>query len=111
MKRYEILCTKSQIRKAIRLGAPIKDCEVTAEQMLGWLEEKFKLRIDVDLEEDCSDDADGNIADRWDYYCFYIYIGHKCMYYGDMDQYDTSRDATLAGIDKAFDILKELNNY
>lgn len=60
MDRYAILCTESQTRKALTLGAPIETCGYyykqqfgcntisdtdlhiipTAEQMIGWLEEQ-----------------------------------------------------------------------
>ena len=51
MEKYTIYCTEAQTKKALELGAPIQTikkpqysvgliAKVTAEQMIGWLEEQ-----------------------------------------------------------------------
>lgn len=110
MNKYTIHCTEEQTKKAFELGAPIVilpnyeeykgfpfvrhtngneyPCAIpTAEQMLGWLEERG-LYIQID-----------NMAST-------VGVDFKTIY----DRIKTSRkEATLAAIDVALDYLIRIN--
>lgn len=119
---YTIHCTAEQAKKALKLGAsiefeqtfrynwkdgkrePYPDIEVdkngepilikpTAEQMIGWLEEKgFLFYI-------CKDPVNENV---WDYSICYKTIKNKII--GAIN-FKIKREATLAAIDVALDYL------
>lgn len=109
MNRFEIYCTAEQTKKALELGAPIREIDYpkdnqeyiqtnnlrfylipTASQMLGWLEEQG-LCIDADW--------------TWD--------GRVTMWVWDNTEKervytsntDSRQEATLAAVDAALDYL------
>lgn len=113
MEEYTIYCTPEQTKKAFELGAPIKTRSYrfndhskdffaeegkgyfipTAEQMIGWMEEKEGIR-EISLH---------HLKDSW----------HICVYLDNDDithtelSYSSRKEATIAAIDAA---LKYLNN-
>lgn len=116
MSDYTILCTETQTRKALELGAPIlnyhnaivsdslphyivgeigKDWNVficsTAEQMLGWLESQHPIdHIDIYKQ---------------------ITTWRFCVYTSTLDRRagkgDSRQEATLAAIDSALEYLSQ----
>lgn len=111
MEQYTIFCTPEQTRKALELGAPIEELEyncqqgwiyekVTAEQMIGWLEEQG---IAIILESIMDGDGIG-----------YCWIAHTFNYNEDMcmkdDKMLSRKEATLAAIDAALEYLIKLKD-
>lgn len=110
MDKYTIYCTEEQTRTALKLGAPIETYKpividskaggsfttpaietVTAEQMIGWLEEQEDIKeIFVTIE-----------YINW-HYAIILSSGRviECN-----DSYDSRKEATLAAIDAALDYL------
>lgn len=94
MNRFTIYCTEAQTRQALKLDAPIQTikkpqysvgliAKVTAEQMIGWLEEQgFYFNLNT---VGCSVEIDFNC----------IYENHSM----------SRREATLAAIDAALERL------
>lgn len=108
MNRYTIYCTEEQAIKAFELGGPLQhnwqeeDLIVfiekegykkipTAEEMIGWLEEKGKLRIGIDA--------------NWCFWCYTILDNRQIVEQGI--EYQTRKEATLAAIDAALNYLVE----
>lgn len=112
MNRYEICCTEEQTRKALELGAPIEilpnytefrgfpfvKCQdgnerpcvpPTAEQMIGWLEEKG---IYIDIEHINNYCAMVSITDQ--------YIGNPIVY-------PSKKEVILTAIDAALEYLSQ----
>lgn len=117
MEKYTIMCTESQTKKALELGAPIifkcqkvryldggysyeiveKDGEPvletpTAEQMIGWLEEQGGIKH-IDIYRNC---------DYWGYGVI-TYM----TTYDVTKHFSTRKEATLAAIDAALDYLSK----
>lgn len=108
MEEYTIYCTESQAKKALELGAPIEEigynCQqgyiyekVTAEQMIGWLEEQG-ISVKAMCFSWCNENkptwqvhAYQSTTNFWDEIAF----GHS----------KSSKEATLAAIDAALDYL------
>ena len=119
MERYTIYCTEEQTKKALELGAPIPNHKLaghyeenlpknwfykdgkcyqktTAEQMIGWLEERG---IYIDITNSCGVTPQGG-----------NYHLSSCEFnehgYSDKKHpYPTRKEATLAAIDSALDYL------
>ena len=111
MNRYEIKCTEEQTKKALELGAPIDFFEEndehnehvvhvgqglyaiipTAEQIIGWLEDK-----EIFLEMRHTDEK-----------MFHIWVGSFIPYPDGSwtKSYPTIKEATLAAIDAALEYL------
>lgn len=120
MERYTIYCTPEQTRKALQLCAPIdkvpisgrenrpcfftkspdeegwNDCDAyycpTAEQMIGWLEDKFLNEIHIEQ------DANGG-------WLYFIYNGCNVDVTESFDTMHTRKEATIAAIDAALEYL------
>lgn len=120
MDKYTIPCTESQTKKALKFGAPIETYKpiiidskaggsfttptmetVTAEQMLGWLEDN-KLIIQIECSE----------------YCNWFFRIKKVTHYLESDNWDLTnidcvydfssrKEATLAAIDAALEYLSD----
>lgn len=110
MNKYSILCTNEQTKKALELGAPIETYKpiiinsknggsfttptietVTAEQMLGWLEEQESIiSIEVTI-------YDG-------YWQGYVETTNYKDAIGK-NGYSSRKEATLAAIDAALNYL------
>lgn len=128
MHRYTIYCTPEQIKKALKLGAPISGSLIvngvtykldkcylandmvyiipTTEQMIGWLEEQGIL-IDI------------NPIDGLHFYWILRtkelddgsgkYMWESQYTTPEIDgEYDTPKEATLAAIDAALEYLESL---
>lgn len=113
MNNYTIYCGVAQTKKALELGAPvitkpykgrvienaffIKDdlmCVFpTAEQMIGWLEERISY-IDVIKQED----------NTW---LYIIYFKNNSNRNITVKGFSSRKDATLAAIDAALDYLEK----
>ena len=119
MEQYRILCSPKQTKKAIELGAPIEHARVidtinghsiqipeetgdfylvpTAEQMIGWLEEKgIMLNIAT------------NPFDE-----FKIIVSKAGGYFdniADIEWNESRKEATLAAIDAALEYLSNNKN-
>lgn len=122
MNNYTIYCTNEQTKKAFELGAPIRTVKSirtkdtilsddvieydentftyvvspTAEQMIGWLEEKLQ-EIYV-----------SHISDGW-YYSLIITTYEVIPFSIGQKTFKTRKDATLAAIDAALNYLKNHN--
>lgn len=117
MNKYTIYCTTKQTEKAFKLGAHVEeDCSTlrhdasrttyindryysypTAEQMLGWLEERDIIEeIEVGIYED----------DKWTYMVHLknnpARVNHTL--------YNSRKEATLAAIDAALEYLSNNKN-
>lgn len=107
IKDYTIYCTTEQTKKALELGAPIEEFNVssikgqksynypTAEQMIGWLEEQE----DIDLISICK----SSFGD-WDYFIF----SKTAEIAVHARVYDSRKEATLAAIDAALEYLSSV---
>lgn len=115
---YTIYCSEEQKKKALKLGAPIETYEpiviqsraggsfttptiehVTAEQMIGWLEdhdEIFEIQVDR-----------ASYESRTNNWSFVIYVKQDCDVINAPKVYFDRKEATLAAIDAALDYLKE----
>lgn len=98
MERYTIYCTLEQIRKASLYGAPIQiyetpflDKPVTAEQMIGWLDECGKQTIEI-----CRPSQSNT---SWGIFINNIQVVGE--------YYDTREAATLRAIDIALQYLEQ----
>lgn len=119
MNKYTTHCTEEQTKKAFELGAPIVilpnyeeysgfpfvrhtngneyPCVIpTAEQMIGWLEER----------EDIDEIAPMKKGDYW------VYVVYMAGIWSDIESpedafYPTRKEATLAAIDAALDYLSK----
>lgn len=123
MKKYTIYCTPEQTRKAIKLGAPIKECGYyykqkigcetisdtdlriipTAEQMRGWLMDKLCAKT-FQTKHYSLRDIEGY---------GYLIIGKDCVIerapvLNGRWLLCSDREATLAAIDAALEYL--INN-
>lgn len=113
MKKYITYCTETQAKKARELGAPIEVKSIekapkdwqgkayftgtatcaklpTTEEMTGWLEDTFDVRIGVI-----------KVFTKYD---FYIKYGDK-LTVKHVSGYNSRREATLAAIDVALNYL------
>lgn len=106
--QYTIYCTQEQTKKAFELGAPIEDFDPdrnngfvykgkvitypTAEQMIGWLEER----------EEISDLHIFKPAIRWTFELYTSNGGGK----NNHPLFNTRKEATLAAIDAALEYLE-----
>ena len=114
MDRYTIYCTEAQTKKALELGAPIKTYKpiiinskaggsfttptietVTAEQMIGWLEEQ---RLGIDVTSD-------NYGYEWSVWVKKEHSRTLSFVAENQDYIDSRKEATLAAIDAALDYL------
>lgn len=110
MNIYSIFCTEEQIKKALKLGAPIETYKpiiinskaggsfttptietVTAEQMIGWLEQNPRIS-DFDIYRSGST-----------YWAFFV--TKFCGLIKSKKKYFSRKEATLAAIDEALDFL------
>ena len=106
---FTIYCTEEQTRKALELGAPIQYASIkdirleryiydgeewyvfpTAEQMVGWLEEKFNLQFFTGLDID-------------DLFFFNIYDNDRLVL--EPKSKPSRKEATLTAIDVALEYL------
>lgn len=95
---YTILCTQEQTIKAIELGAPIEGIFIpTAEQMIGWLEEKGLIFNIVKVT---------GLFNKASWYGFKI-ISRRGYTEYNVVQHHSRPEATLAAIDAALDYLIE----
>ena len=116
MNKYTICCSEEQTHKALNLGAPIKKAETrydlyneryffiddedkatiipTAEEMIGWLEEKIYHIVVVK-----------NKNGTW----FYMIYCENSLIHEIKSDYTTRKEATLAAIDAALEYLENLN--
>lgn len=106
MNRYTIYCTAEQTKKALILRAPIEHwgntsnlITPTAEQMIGWLEDK-RISVKAFCFSWCNENkptwqvhAYNESTDFWDEVAF----GHS----------ESCKEATLAAIDAALDYLSK----
>ena len=98
MNRYTIYCTEAQIKKALKLNAPIQyDDELpsltispTAEEMIGWLEEYIHNIIIIK-----------SIDNTW----LYLFCPTNLSKHEIKTGYLSRKDATLAVIDSALEYL------
>lgn len=106
MKDYSLFCTEPQTRKALELGAPIdvtmldipnvceyEGCSLklpTAEQMIGWLEEKIYNIIVIK-----------NKNGTW----FYMIYWENSLNHEIKGDYTSRKEATIAAIDAALEYL------
>lgn len=120
MNNHTIYITQEQAKKALELGAPIELIKVgegkplhyicsrenkgyykipTAEQMMGWLEEKY-LYITIRYTNDIAKhwQADIDLANCIDPKC-----GEHLVDYN----FSSRKEATIAAIDAALEYLKE----
>ena len=106
MNRHIIPCSEEQIRKAVGLGAPIREVmhyefkieyqEVTAEQMIGWLEDQEEIH-EVEITTAYDEYGKG--------WCYCIFNKERCNVNFNRD-YPSRIDATLAAIDAALEYLE-----
>lgn len=82
----------------------------TLTQAAKWLREKWNMHIDACVFGDCSEDADGKIADQWTFWAFSIYStesGKQIV--DDNNEYDTYEAALSAGITKVLNIINGIS--
>ena len=111
---YTIYCTLEQTKKALELGAPIKEADKydfpvfmdshkyyvfpTAEQLIGWIEGISIIQLQIEKQM-------GESGTR-----YRIWVRDECKPFSEiikMYNYPTRKEATLAAIDAALDYLIE----
>lgn len=90
----------------IVVESPIKCSAPTLWQAQKWLREECGLHIDVCPYSDYSEDADGNVCDKWFFWRFDIYevTGGKRLT-DDDGEYDSYEATLSAGIDAALELI------
>lgn len=111
MNKYQIYCTEDQTKKAFELGAPLiryncyihrfvnpcgigKECYIvpTAEQMIGWIEERLMGSIDITLD---------NPPIKWKYEVW----NKNFTCYECEEGFASRKDVTRAAINAALEYL------
>lgn len=79
----------------------------TISQVLKWLREEKKIFVKSGISYDTSEDADGNVVDRWTFWLFEIFStgDGSLIYVEEICEYDTYELAALAGIEYVIDNL------
>lgn len=73
----------------------------TISQVLKWLRDEQEIFVCVQIMNDVSLDADGNIVDCWKFWLFDIYStsdAHR-IYLEELNEFDSYEEAALAGIE------------
>lgn len=71
----------------------------THQMAMKWLREKG-LHINVSISYDYSEDADGNIVDKWTFWLFEIFssFGGNLIYTEEVNEYDSYEEAVEAAL-------------
>ncbi len=73
-----------------------------------WLRDEWDIHIDACVFGDCSEDADGKVADEWTFWAFDIYNTESGRQIVDYDEeYDNYEAALSAGIEAALKLIEE----
>lgn len=80
----------------------------TLSQAQKWLRDEWNIHIDACVFGDCSEDADGKVADEWTFWAFDIYnteSGRQIV--DDDEEYDNYESALSSGIKAALKLIEE----